>query len=81
MTHLFVQLDSTTNAKFKYMEGWKGMLTYFPEHIPAYFDSLKGNLRTSNVQQIDVSGTKLILTTLNSVYTFSIITEDEARRL
>ena len=80
MTSAFVQLVNTTNPRFTYMIDWKGQLHY-KLNCSAYFDTITGYLYTSTVQQIDITDSTITLTTLNSVYTFSIITEEETRRL
>lgn len=80
MNHLFVQLVNTTNPNFTYMIGWKGQLSYKLD-CSAYLDTLTGYLYTSIVRQIDITDSTITLTTMNSVYSFFIITEEEARRL
>ena len=80
MQHLFAQLISTTNSRFKYMEGWKGRLGYKIGYSAPFY-SLRGDLYTSNVQTVVEVDDTLVLNTLNSIYTFKRITQEEALQL
>lgn len=64
-------LEDTTNEKFLHYRGFKGRL-FVKEGFSATFDMLRGYLYTSVVKKATTEGNKLILTTLNSVYTFRI---------
>lgn len=57
---------STTNERFKYLEGSSNTLVYDEELNIYWF----GNFHTSNVRQVNKTRYEVEITTLNSVYKF-----------
>ena len=59
-------MESTTNAKFKYLEGSTGILTY-DEICNIYWFN---DFHTSSIRKVIKKKNKITLITLNSVYVF-----------
>ena len=73
-----VEMISTTNKNFKYMQGKVIAESDFKVGTVVWF----GNFHTSNVHNIKYTymdgEVRLIVTTLNSLYEFSILLKDAA---
>ena len=61
-----VEFFSTTNPRFKYLEGTKGLLIFDDVYHIYWFN----NFHTSHVKDVQEEEDMLIVTTLNSVYEF-----------
>ena len=66
MENSLYTMESTTNAKFKYLEGITGTLTYDEIYNIYWFD----NFHTSSIRKVIKKKNKITLITLNSVYVF-----------
>ena len=60
------EMMSTTNDKFKYLEGSKNLLQYDTTYNIYWF----GRFHTSSIVKEKRTKTKVILQTLNSIYIF-----------
>ena len=69
---MLYRMVSTTNEKFKYLEGTKASLIYDERYKIFWFN----NFHTSQVQEVEeIEGIKVV-TTLNSVYKFEKLEEN-----
>lgn len=66
MENSLYTMESTTNAKFKYLEGSTGILTYDETYNIYWFN----NFHTSSIRKVIKKKNKITLITLNSVYKF-----------
>ena len=60
------KMISTTNERFKYLEGTTGLLTYDTAYNVYWFN----NFHTSHVVSVKETKTRITIKTLNSVYKF-----------